>query len=57
MATTTNQQPAESDENAAIDGDVLVLGEEAIQNLTDWFDVLIRMDQEQQRKKGSNENE
>ena len=44
MSTKNKPLPAEPQENAANDGVAAELSDEAIRNLTGFFDVLIQMD-------------
>ena len=44
MATKNKPLPAEPHDNAANDGVAVELSDEAIHNLTGFFDVLIQMD-------------
>lgn len=44
MATNNKPLPAEPQDNAANDGVAAELSDEAIHNLTGFFDVLIQMD-------------
>ena len=44
MATNNKPLPAEPQDNAANDGVAAELSDEAIRNLTGFFDVLIQMD-------------
>ncbi|MEX2006829.1 MAG: hypothetical protein WD877_01525 [Candidatus Saccharimonadales bacterium] len=44
MSWKTNQQPIEPQDNAANKGVAAELSDEAIRNLTGFFDVLIQMD-------------
>lgn len=52
-------KPAEPRDNATNNGVTAELSDEAIRNLTGFFDVLIQMDfaQKQRNEQGSNKNE
>lgn len=58
MATNNKPLPAEPQDNAANDGVAAALSDEAIHNLTGFFDVLIQMDfaSKQRNEIRSNEN-
>lgn len=59
MAQKSNPQPAPPQDKAAIKGVAAELSDEAMRNLTGYFDVLIQMDfaskqRNEQRKKDAN---
>lgn len=57
MSTKNKPLPAEPQENAANDGVAAELSDEAIHNLTGFFDVLIQMDfASKQRNERNDEN-
>ena len=58
MALKTNLLPAEPQDNAANNGVAAELNDEAIHNLTGFFDVLIQMDfASRQRNEQRNESD
>ena len=58
MATKNKPLPAEPQDNAANKGVVAELSDEAIHNLTGFFDVLIQMDfAQKQRNEQRNESD
>jgi len=58
MATKNKPLPAEPQDNAANDGVAAELSDEAVRNLTGFFDVLIQMDfASKQRNEQRNEND
>ena len=50
MSITNKPLPAEPQENAKNDGVAAVLSDEAVHNLTGFFDVLIQMDLAQKQR-------
>tara|TARA_R100000655_G_C2900352_1_gene178730 strand:+ start:206 stop:424 length:219 start_codon:yes stop_codon:yes gene_type:complete len=57
MSTNKKPLPAEPQDNAANDGVAAELSDEAIRNLTGFFDVLIQMDfAHKQRNERNDEN-
>jgi hypothetical protein len=57
MSTKNKPLPAEPQSNAAKDGVAAELSDEAIHNLTGFFDVLIQMDfASKQRNEGNDED-
>jgi hypothetical protein len=57
MSSKKPPTPAEPKEPVANDDWAESLSQEALDSLVGYFDVLIRMEQEQQRKKRSEDNE
>lgn len=58
MSTKKEPLPAEPQDNAAKDGVAAELSDEAIRNLTGYFDVLIQMDfAQKQRNERNNEDD
>ncbi len=57
MSTNKKPLPAEPQENAANDGVAAELSDEAIRNLTGFFDVLIQMDFAQKQRNERNDED
>jgi len=57
MSTNKKPLPAEPQDNAANDGVAAELSDEAIRNLTGFFDVLIQMDFAQKQRNERNEED
>lgn len=57
MSTTKKPLPAEPQDNAANDGVAAELSDEAIRNLTGFFDVLIQMDFAQKQRNERNDED
>ena len=57
MATKNKPLPAEPQDNAANDGVAAELSDEAIRNLTGFFDVLIQMDFAQKQRNERNDED
>jgi len=55
MSTNKKPLPAEPQDNAANDGVAAELSDEAIRNLTGFFDVLIQMDFAQKQRNERND--
>ena len=55
MSTKKKPLPAEPQDNAANDGVAAELSDEAVRNLTGFFDVLIQMDFAQKQRNERNE--
>lgn len=56
MSTKKQPKPAEPQKQAAIDGMAAELSDEALHNLTGYFDVLIQMDLAQKQRNERNED-
>ena len=57
MSTNKKPLPAEPQDNAANDGVAAELSDEAIRNLTGFFDVLIQMDFAQKQRNERNDED
>ena len=57
MSTNKKPLPAEPQDNAANDGVAAELSDEAIHNLTGFFDVLIQMDFAQKQRNERNDED
>lgn len=57
MSTNKKPLPAEPQDNAANDGVAAELSDEAIRNLTGFFDVLIQMDLAQKQRNERNDED
>ena len=57
MSTKKEPLPAESQDNAANDGVAAELSDEAVRNLTGFFDVLIQMDFAQKQRNERNDED
>lgn len=57
MSTNKKPLPAEPQDNAATDGVAAELSDEAIRNLTGFFDVLIQMDFAQKQRNERNDED